>query len=97
MVHTPVFISKSLNFDYTDIGVVFSLSTLAQTGVLLFSGPLGMKMGYKRTILLGISMMLVGRLAQVLYPTIAMLALGDVLLGIDISFSFSWLDSCSDI
>lgn len=80
------FYLKSLGFDYTDIGIVFSLSTLAQAGVLFFSGPLGMKMRYKKAVLLGISMMLLGRLAQVLYPTIAMLTLGGVLLGIGVAF-----------
>ena len=46
------FYLKSLGFDYTGIGIVFSLSTLAQASVLLFSGPLGMRMGYKRAVLL---------------------------------------------
>ncbi|AEK72948.1 permease of the major facilitator superfamily protein [Thermococcus sp. 4557] len=76
------FYLKSLGFDYTNIGVVFSLSTLAQAAVLLFSGPFGARVGYKRTVLLGVSMMFLGRLVQVLHPTLWMLALGGVLIGI---------------
>ena len=80
------FYLKSLGFSYTDIGIVFSLSTIAQASVLLFSGPLGTKMGYKRAVLLGVSLMFLGRLVQVLYPTIALLTLGGVLVGIGMAF-----------
>lgn len=80
------FYLKSLGFDYTGIGIVFSLSTLAQASVLLFSGPLGTRMGYKRAVLLGISLMLLGRFVQVMYPSIVMLALGGVLIGMGIAF-----------
>ncbi|NJE47184.1 MFS transporter [Thermococcus sp. GR7] len=80
------FYLKSLGFDYTNIGIVFSLSTLAQASVLLFSGPLGTRIGYKRAVLLGVSLMFLGRLIQVLYPTIVMLTLGGVLIGIGLAF-----------
>ncbi|HDZ36331.1 MAG TPA: MFS transporter [Thermococcus sp.] len=80
------FYLKSLGFDYTGIGIVFSLSTLAQASVLFFSGPLGTRMGYKRAVLLGISLMLLGRFVQVMYPSIVMLALGGVLIGMGIAF-----------
>ncbi|NJD99918.1 MFS transporter [Thermococcus sp. LS1] len=80
------FYLKSLGFDYTGIGIVFSLSTLAQASILLFSGPLGTRIGYKRAVLLGVSLMFLGRLIQVLYPTIVMLTLGGVLIGIGLAF-----------
>ena len=76
------FYLKSMGFTYTEIGVVFSLSTIAQAVVLLFSGPLGTKLGYKRAVLLGVSFMFLGRLVQVVYPRIVPLVLGGVLVGI---------------
>ncbi|NJE09567.1 MFS transporter [Thermococcus sp. MAR1] len=80
------FYLKSLGFSYTDIGIVFSVSTMAQAAVLLFSGPLGTKMGYKRAVLMGVSLMFLGRLIQVAYPTIALLTLGSVLVGTGMAF-----------
>jgi len=76
------FYLKSLGFDYTNIGVIFSLSTLAQAVILVFSGPFGARVGYKRTILLGVGMMFLGRLLQVLNPTLWVLTLGGVLVGV---------------
>ncbi len=80
------FYLKSLGYTYAGIGTVFSLSTLAQASVLLFSGPLGAKLGYKRTVLLGVSLIFFGRLVQVLYPTMALLVIGGVLVGIGMAF-----------
>ena len=80
------FYLKSLSFSYTDIGIVFSMSTIAQASVLLFSGPVGTKMGYKKAVLLGVFLMFIGRLVQVAYPTIALLTLGGVLVGIGMAF-----------
>lgn len=80
------FYLKSLGFSYTDIGIVFSMSTIAQASVLLFSGPLGTKMGYKKAVLLGVFLMFIGRLVQVAYPTISLLTLGGVLVGIGMAF-----------
>lgn len=80
------FYLKSLGFSYTDIGVIFSMSTIAQASVLLFSGPLGTKMGYRKAVLLGVFLMFFGRLVQVTYPTIALLTLGGVLVGIGMAF-----------
>ena len=76
------FYLKSMGYDYTAIGTVFSLSTLAQASVLLFSGPLGAKLGYKRTVLLGVSLLFVGRLLQVLYPSLLILSIGGIILGV---------------
>ena len=80
------FYLKSLGYSYSGIGTVFSLSTLAQASVLLFSGPLGARLGYKRAVLLGVSLIFLGRLIQVLYPQLVFLALGGVLLGIGMAF-----------
>ncbi|ASJ08513.1 MFS transporter permease [Thermococcus siculi] len=80
------FYLKSLGYDYTGIGIVFSLSTLAQASVLLFSGPLGARIGYKRAVLLGLSFILLGRLLQVAYPILIMLAIGGILLGVGMAF-----------
>jgi MFS family permease len=80
------FYLKALGYDYTGIGIVFSLSTLAQASVLLFSGPLGARFGYKKTVLLGLSFILFGRLVQVLYPALVMLAIGGILLGVGMAF-----------
>ena len=80
------FYLKSLSYDYTGIGIVFSLSTLAQAAVLLFSGPLGARIGYKRAVLTGVSFMFFGRLVQVVYPALIPLVIGGVLLGIGMAF-----------
>ncbi|AFL94898.1 major facilitator superfamily permease 8 [Thermococcus cleftensis] len=79
------FYLKSLGYDYTSMGVIFSLSTLAQASVLLFSGPLGARVGYKRAVLLGISLMFLGRFLQVALPDIPFLALGGVLIGVGLA------------
>lgn len=80
------FYLKSLGFSYTDIGIVFSMSTIAQAGVLLFSGPIGTKLGYKRVVILGVSLIFLGRLIQVLWPILTLLALGGVLVGVGMAF-----------
>ncbi|NJE05862.1 MFS transporter [Thermococcus sp. M36] len=80
------FYLKSLNYDYTDIGIVFSVSTLAQASVLLFSGPLGARIGYKRAVIFGVSLIFLGRLLQVFYPTMIFLVAGGVLLGVGMAF-----------
>lgn len=80
------FYMKSLGFNYSDMGIVFSLSTIAQASVLLFSGPLSSRMGYKRAVILGVSLIFAGRLVQVLYPTLLLLTAGGVLVGIGMAF-----------
>ncbi len=80
------FYLRALGYSYSGIGTVFSLSTLAQASFLLFSGPLGAKLGYRRTVLLGVSLIFFGRLIQVLYPGLSFLVIGGVLVGIGMAF-----------
>ncbi len=80
------FYLKSLGYNYGGIGVIFSISTLSQASVFLFSGPFGARLGYKRTVILGISLIFLGRLLQVLYPTMTLLVAGGVLIGVGMAF-----------
>jgi len=80
------FYLKSIGFSYASIGVVFSVSTLAQASVLLFSGPLTTRIGYRRGVMLGVAMMFMGRFVQVTHPTILLLSVGGALIGIGMAF-----------
>lgn len=76
------FYFKSLGMDYSSMGVLFSLSTIAQAALLLFTGPLAVKIGYKRSIILALIFFMSGRLVQVFLPEFHFLAIASVLLGI---------------
>ncbi|ASJ02375.1 MFS transporter permease [Thermococcus profundus] len=76
------FYFKSLGMDYTNMGVLFSLSTIAQAVLLLFTGPLSVKIGYKRSIILALTFFASGRLIQVFLPEFLFLAIASVLLGV---------------
>ncbi|MBP1912068.1 MFS transporter [Thermococcus stetteri] len=76
------FYFKSLGMDYSTMGVLFSLSTIAQAALLLFTGPLAVKIGYKRSIILALTFFASGRLMQVFLPEFRFLATASVLLGV---------------
>lgn len=76
------FYFKSLGMDYSSMGVLFSLSTIAQAALLLFTGPLAVKIGYKRSIILALTFFASGRLVQVFLPEFHFLAIASVLLGV---------------
>ncbi|NJE54789.1 MFS transporter [Thermococcus sp. 21S9] len=80
------FYMKSLGYTYGDVGVVFSASTLSQAVALLFSGPLSARLGYKRSILLGLGLMFSGRAIQAAFPSLLPLAIGGALVGVGLAF-----------
>ena len=76
------FYLKSLGMGFTEIGTLFSISTIVQAALLLFSGQVSVKLGYKRTILLALSLFFIARLIQVFVPIFWALALSSVIVGI---------------
>ncbi|WP_324734831.1 MFS transporter [Thermococcus sp. SY098] len=76
------FYLKSLGMDFTKIGILFSLSTIVQAALLLISGQISIRLGYKRTILLSLSLIFIARLIQVSVPVFWALALSSVIAGI---------------
>ncbi|AEH25321.1 MFS transporter [Pyrococcus yayanosii] len=75
------FYFRSLGLGYEEIGVIFSLSTLVQAFALLLTGPIAVRFGYRRVILLAAILFLTARLIQVFYPLFPLLLLSSVLLG----------------
>lgn len=76
------FYYRSLGMSYSHIGLLFSLSTISQAALLLIAGPLSVKIGYKRTIMVALSFFLAGRLLQILFPEFMVLAFASLLLGV---------------
>ncbi|NJE08170.1 MFS transporter [Thermococcus sp. M39] len=76
------FYLKSLGMDFTKIGTLFSISTIVQATLLLISGQISVKLGYKRTILLALSLFFTARLIQVFVPIFWTLLLSSVIVGI---------------
>lgn len=75
------FYYSSLGMSFSKIGILFSVSTAAEAIVLLVSGHLSVKLGYKRTILVAVGIYFVARLIQVFIPEFWALALASALLG----------------
>ncbi len=75
------FYFKALGMDFTDIGTLFSISTIVQSLLLLVSGQISVRLGYKRTVLLALFFYLVARMLQVFFPVFWVLMIASVLLG----------------
>ncbi|WP_048152518.1 MFS transporter [Palaeococcus ferrophilus] len=76
------FYYRSLGMSYSQMGLLFSLSTISQAALLLIAGPLSVKIGYRRTIMTALAFFLAGRLLQILFPEFMFLAIASVLLGV---------------
>lgn len=76
------FYYRSLGMSYSLIGLLFSLSTISQAALLLISGPLSVKVGYKRTIMAALTFFGAGRTLQILLPEFSFLAIASVLFGV---------------
>ncbi|WP_456398949.1 MFS transporter, partial [Palaeococcus sp. (in: euryarchaeotes)] len=75
------FYYKSLGMDFTEIGVLFSITTIIEALLLLISGHISVKMGYKRTIFAALVTFLTARLIQVFLPLFWSLTFASALLG----------------
>ncbi len=75
------FYFRALGMDFTDIGTLFSISTIVQSLILLVSGQVSVRLGYKRTVLLALFLYLAARMLQVFYPAFWVLIIASVLLG----------------
>ncbi|WP_456453647.1 MFS transporter [Thermococcus sp.] len=75
------FYFRALGMDFTDIGTLFSISTIVQSLILLVSGQVSVRLGYKRTVLLALFLYLAARMLQVFYPVFWVLIIASVLLG----------------
>ena len=76
------FYYKSLGMDFTEIGVLFSITTIIEALLLLISGHISVKMGYKRTIFAALVTFSTARLIQVFFPLFWSLAFASALLGV---------------
>lgn len=76
------FYYSSLGMSFSQMGVIFSISTLVQAVTLLGSGYISVKLGYRRTILAAVGIFFIARLFQVFIPEFWSFALASVLLGI---------------
>lgn len=75
------FYFKAMGMDFTDIGTLFSISTIVQSLLLLISGQISVRLGYKRTVLLALFFYLAARVLQVFFPVFWVLMIASVLLG----------------
>ncbi len=74
-----------LGYTYEDLGVIFSLLSASQAVMFLFSGPLTLKLGYKRTIYLAVVFFMVTRVIHVIAPTYPLLLLASLSFGIGVA------------
>jgi len=75
------FYFKSLGMSYSEIGTIFSISTLTQAALLLFAGPITVKLRYRRSLLLALLLFLTGRGLQVTYTRFEAFAVASTLFG----------------
>jgi MFS family permease len=80
------FYFQSLGMSFSRMGVLFSISTISQASLLLLSGPLSVKIGYKKSIFLALLLFASGRLIQVFFPDFYLLAIASTLLGMGMAF-----------
>lgn len=76
------FYYSSLGMNFSKIGVLFSISTIFQASLLLASGQISVKLGYRRTILVAVGLFFIGRLLQVFVPQFWAFALASAIFGI---------------
>ncbi len=76
------FYFKALGMDFTEIGTLFSVSTIVQSLLLLVSGQISVRIGYKKTVLLALVFYLTARAIQIFYPVFWALIMASVVLGV---------------
>ncbi|WP_461864361.1 MFS transporter [Thermococcus sp.] len=76
------FYFKAMDMDFTEIGTLFSVSTIVQSLLLLVSGQISVRIGYKKTVLLALVFYLTARAIQIFYPVFWVLIMASVVLGI---------------
>lgn len=76
------FYFKAMGMDFTEIGTLFSVSTIVQSLLLLVSGQISVRIGYKKTVLLALVFYLTARAIQIFYPVFWVLIMASVVLGI---------------
>ncbi|WP_048165950.1 MFS transporter [Palaeococcus pacificus] len=76
------FYFKSLGMGFSEIGTLFSISTIAQSALLLTAGHISVKIGYKRTLMIAVSLFFTARLMQVFIPEFWALALAAIISGV---------------
>ena len=76
------FYFKALGMDFTEIGTLFSVSTIVQSILLLVSGQISVRIGYKKTVLLALVFYLTARAIQIFYPVFWALIMASVVLGV---------------
>ncbi|WP_349264300.1 MFS transporter [Thermococcus sibiricus] len=87
------FYYSSLGMSFSDMGVLFSISTLVQAVLLLVSGHVSVKLGYRRTILLAVGMFFIARLLQVFIPEFWIFAIASAILGVGMALEMPALMS----
>jgi len=75
------FYFRSLGMSYSEIGTMFSISTLTQAALLLFAGSITVKLRYRRSLLLALLLFLTGRGLQVTSTRFEVLAVASAILG----------------
>ncbi len=75
------FYFKALGMDFTEIGSLFSVSTIVQSLLLLVSGQVSVRLGYKRTVLLSLFFYMIARMLQVFFPVFWILMIASMFLG----------------
>ncbi|WP_175059825.1 MFS transporter [Thermococcus sp. 2319x1] len=76
------FYYSSLGMNFSKIGILFSVSTIAQALVLLIAGHVSVRLGYRRTILVAVGMFFAARLLQVFMPYFWTFAIASAVLGV---------------
>lgn len=76
----PFYLS-ALGYGMDQMGIFFSIQTFVGGVFFLFAGQVSLKLGYKKTLILGAFLGLLGRILQVLAINFYVLALGFFLVG----------------
>ncbi|WP_175060356.1 MFS transporter [Thermococcus sp. 2319x1] len=75
------FYLRALGYGMDKMGIFFSIQTFAGGLFFLIAGQVSLKLGYKRTLILGALLGLMGRILQVLALNFYVIALGFFLIG----------------
>lgn len=87
------FYYSSLGMSFSEIGVLFSISTLVEAIILLVSGHVSVKLGYRRAILFSVGMFFIARVLQVFIPKFWVFAVASVILGVGMALEMPALMS----
>ncbi|AIF69395.1 sugar transporter [Palaeococcus pacificus DY20341] len=77
------FYLRALGYSMGDMGIFFSLRTFVGGIFFLMAGQVSLRLGYKKTLLLGSFIGLLGRIFQVVAPNYYIMALGFFLVGVN--------------